>query len=86
MKWEKRDQALQHFQQAYLIYDVYFRRKHNSSSSVQAADAAMQVANIMEEQNRLNDAKKYVDVAVETYSNVYGINSDNTIIATWLKL
>jgi hypothetical protein len=67
LKWDKRDQALQHFQQAYLIYGVYFKRKHNNENSVQAADSAMQVANIMEEQNCLNDAKKYVDVACSTY-------------------
>lgn len=46
----------------------------------------MQVANIMEEQNRLNDAYMYVQVANDTYREVYGAQSDNTIIALWLKL
>jgi len=46
----------------------------------------MQVANIMEEQNRLNDAYTYIQVACETYREVYGDSADNTIIASWLKL
>ena len=50
------------------------------------ADAAMQIVNIMEEQNRLNEAYNYVCIASETYSQVYGDSSDNTIIAQWLKL
>ena len=49
-------------------------------------DAAMQVENIMEEQNRLNDAKAYVEIAYKKYREVYGDSSDNTIIAQWLKL
>ena len=60
LKWEKRDLALQHFEQAYIVYDIYFRRKNQMKNSVHTADAAMQVANIMEEQNRLNEAEKYV--------------------------
>lgn len=46
----------------------------------------MQIANIMEEQNRLNEAFHYVQVASETYTQIYGISSENTIIANWLKL
>jgi Zn-dependent metalloprotease len=46
----------------------------------------MQVANIMEEQNRLNDAYTYVQVACDTYREVYGDSSDNSIIALWLRL
>jgi len=46
----------------------------------------MQVANIMEEQNRLNDAKKYIEIACKTYLEVYGNGCDNTIIASWLNL
>lgn len=86
LKWDKRDQALQHFEQAYMVYDVYFRKKVNQKNSVLKADAAMQVANIMEEQNRLNDAYQYVNFAVEAYTEQYGESSDNTIIASWLKL
>lgn len=49
-------------------------------------DVAMQVANIMEEQNRLNDAKYYVEIAYNKYKQVYKESSDNTIIAQWLML
>ena len=27
LKWDKRDQALQHFEQAYMVYDNYFTNK-----------------------------------------------------------
>ena len=46
----------------------------------------MQVANILEEQNRLVEAYDYVQIAYEKYEKVYGDSSDNTIIALWLKL
>jgi|TARA_B110000285_G_scaffold201057_1_gene235393 hypothetical protein len=46
----------------------------------------MQIANILEEQNRLNEAYKYVEISSETYHEVYGAASDNTIIAQWIKL
>jgi hypothetical protein len=36
--------------------------------------------------NRLNEAMKYINVACETYREVYGDSADNTIIAQWLKL
>ena len=42
-----------------MVYDNFFTKKQQVKS-VQTADAAMQVANIMEEQNRLNDAKHYI--------------------------
>lgn len=44
-------------------------------------DAAIQIANILEEQNRLKEAFFYSQVAYEKYKNVYGENSENTIIA-----
>lgn len=85
LKWDKRDQALQHFEQAYMVYDNYFS-KQQQKNSVLTADAAMQVANILEDQNRLNEAYSYIQVACDTYREVYGDSSDNTIIAQWLKL
>ena len=48
IKWDKRDQALQHFEQAYMVYDNYFTNKQLQKNSVLTADAAMQVANILE--------------------------------------
>lgn len=49
-------------------------------------DAAMQVANIMEEQNRMNDAKTYAQIAYKKYVEVYSDSGDNTIFALWLML
>lgn len=69
-----------------MIYENHLKKRQHTKNSVLAADAAMQVANIMEEQNRLNDAFHYVNVAVDTYREVYSESSDNTILATWLKL
>ena len=68
-----------------MVYDNFFNNKQQFKS-IQTADAAMQVANIMEEQNRLNDAKHYVQIACETYKEQYGSGSDISIIASWLNL
>ena len=86
LKWEKSDQALSHFEQAFVIYKTYFTHKQQEKNSILTADAAMQIANILEEQNRLNEAYKYVEISSETYTEVYGAASDNTIIAQWIKL
>lgn len=86
LKWDKRDQALYHFEQAYMVYEIYFKKKGSQKNSVLKADAAMQVANILEEQNRLLDAYQYVSYAVDAYTQQYGESSDNTVIASWLKL
>lgn len=48
---------------------------------VPIADAAMQIAGIMEENGRLREAYKYVKIACKTYQAVYGDHRDNTIIA-----
>jgi len=92
LKWAKRDQkdqrdqALSHFEQAYMIYENYYEHKQDQENTEVIGDAAMQVANIMEEQNRLNDARHYVEIAYAKYKEVYGPSSDNTIIAQWLML
>jgi hypothetical protein len=46
----------------------------------------MQVANLLEDENRLNEAYKYVKITSETYNREYGQSSDNTILADWLML
>jgi hypothetical protein len=86
LRWDKRDNALQQFEQAHLIYDNYFTNKQRETKSVLVADAAMQVANIMEEQNRMQEAYDFVSIARDKYKDIYGDASDNTIIAQWLKL
>mmetsp|Transcript_4475 Transcript_4475/g.6678 ORF Transcript_4475/g.6678 Transcript_4475/m.6678 type:complete len:129 (-) Transcript_4475:611-997(-) len=69
-----------------MIYDTFFGQRQDSKNSVLTADAAMQVANILEEQSRLNEAYKFVKIASQTYTEEYGSSSDNTIIAVWLQL
>lgn len=86
LKWDKRDNALKHIEKAFYIYENYFAQKHNLTTSVAQADLAMQVANIMEEQNRLQEALQFVTTAKNKYFDVYGSASDNSILAQWLKL
>lgn len=69
-----------------MVYEKYFSIRQQHENSVLIADAAMQVAIIMEDQNRLKDAYKYVEIAHTTYREVYGDAKDNTIISHWLKL
>ena len=49
----------------------------------------MQVAIIMNEQNRLEEAYQYVEIAHTSYKEFYGEDGesqDNSIISLWLKL
>eukprot|EP00349_Pseudokeronopsis_sp_Brazil_P010696 CAMPEP_0202979610 /NCGR_PEP_ID=MMETSP1396-20130829/85709_1 /ASSEMBLY_ACC=CAM_ASM_000872 /TAXON_ID= /ORGANISM="Pseudokeronopsis sp., Strain Brazil" /LENGTH=54 /DNA_ID=CAMNT_0049719103 /DNA_START=272 /DNA_END=436 /DNA_ORIENTATION=- len=46
----------------------------------------MQIATIMEEQGRLNEAYKYVHIAAESYEQFYGEEAEITIIALWLQI
>ena len=55
------------------------------SLSVIAA-SAIQVAAIMEEQNRLAEAQYYVAIAMDKYKQVHGEESELTIGAQWLML
>lgn len=69
-----------HFEQGYVIYDNYFA-KLGTMKSVETAQVGLQIANILEEQNRINEASSYVQEALEIYRAVYGEASDNAIIA-----
>ena len=68
---EKREQALGHFEQAYLIYENYYEHQPNSKGSEIIADSAIQVATLLEEQNRLSDAQHYVEIAYQKYLKVF---------------
>ena len=46
-----------------MVYDNYFTNKQLQKNSVLSADAAMQVANILESQNRLKEAYEYIQIA-----------------------
>ena len=54
--------------------------------SVETAQVGLQIANILEEQNRLNEAQSYVQEALEIYRAVFGEASDNAIITHWFLL
>ena len=57
---DMRDQALLNFEQAYSIYEIFF--ENNAQMQAQKpllADISMQIASIMEEQNRLMDAQMH---------------------------
>ena len=41
LRWDKRDNALQQFEQAFMIYENYFTNKQRETKSVLVADAAM---------------------------------------------
>ena len=86
LRWEKQAEALKKFEQAYLIYNNYFSNKYQMKNSLKTADAAMQIATIMEEQHQLDYAFRYVKIASETYNEQYGASADITIISTYLKL
>ncbi len=62
LRMRNKDESLQHFEQAFLIYDSYF-----GGNALPTSNAAMQIATIMEEQGRLNDALRYVSIASEAY-------------------
>ena len=66
-----REKALTHFEQAYMIYDSYFEKDDYQKGSEIRADAAIQVASLLEEQNRLSDAARYVAIAYDKYLKVF---------------
>ena len=46
----------------------------------------MQIATILEEQGKLNDALGYAHTASETYRQIHGDESEQTIFAQFLQL
>jgi len=51
LKMKNKEDSLLHFEEAFLIYESYFGK-----NALPTANAAMQIATIMEEQRKLNDA------------------------------
>ena len=83
LKMKNKDEALQHFEEAFLIFESFF-----GLQSLSTAQAAQQIANILEEQGKLHDAFRYADIASETFNqtHVYGETSEKSVSALWLKL
>lgn len=78
LKKEEKRESLQHFTEAYLIYESYFGK-----TALQTAEAAINIANLLEEQKRLPEAFKYAEAAAKTYQNVYTPENPNTIKVLW---
>lgn len=82
LRMKNKDESLQHFEEAYLIYESYF-----GQSALPTANAAMQIATILEEQQgKLNDAFTYVQIATNAFRDIYGDESEHTIFAQFLAL
>ena len=77
----KKSESLQHFIEAYLIYDSYF-----GQNALQTAEAAMNVATILEEDGKVKEAFIYAKVAASTYTNVFSVENPTTIQALWQQL
>ena len=78
---------MEEFESAYYEYDQYFKKNKNETNClVLIADAAMKISNIMDESDIPKQAYKYVQTACDTFIEIYGNRSDNTILAQSLKL
>lgn len=62
LKNEERTESLQHFTEAYLIYRSYF-----DDQALQTAEAAVNIANLLEEQKRIVEAYTYAGIAAQAY-------------------
>ena len=78
---KKKMDSLQHFMEAYLIYEAYF-----GQNALQTAEASMNIAAILEEDRKLKEAFTYAKVAANTYTNVFQIENSTTIKALWQML
>lgn len=78
LKNEEKTESLQHFTEAYLIYESYF-----GDQALQTAEAAVNIANLLEEQKRIVEAYTYAGNASRAYQNVYDATNPNTIKVLW---
>ncbi len=75
----KSSEALTYIQKAYSIYDSYFGRE-----ALPTANAAFQLAGLLEEQGNLKRGVEYATIASESFKNIYGRANEITIHAMWL--
>ena len=59
-------EAIEHFTEAFLIYQNYF-----GTNSLQAAEAATQLATLMQDECRFIEAFDYAEIASNTFRTVY---------------
>jgi tetratricopeptide (TPR) repeat protein len=78
---KSKKESLVHFIEAYLIFESYF-----GQYALQTAEAAINVAEVLEEEGKLREAYAYAKVAASTFSNVYSVENPTTIKALWQQL
>jgi len=77
LRMKNKEESLQHFEEAYLIYESFF-----GQTALPTARAAIQIAQILEEyRGKLNDALRYATIATEAFRDIYGEDSEHTINA-----
>ena len=74
-------EAIQHFEEAYSIYKIYFGEK-----ALQTAQAAAELANLMEDDRRLDEAREYADIASEVFVAAYSVVHFKSICAIWQQV
>lgn len=78
---DERQESLQHFIEAYLIYESYFK-----GQSLQQAEAALKIADLLEDQKRMKEALVYAKFASEAYRLCYEQINTTTIRVIWQEL
>ena len=80
-KKRKASEAIEHFTEAFLIYQNYF-----GTNSLQAAEAATQLASLMQDECRFDEAFEYAEIASNTFRNVYSSVHYKSIQSLWSLL
>jgi hypothetical protein len=77
---KNKEESLQHFEEAYLIYESYF-----GPSALPTARAALQLASLLEEHpsrgGKLSEALRYASLATEAFRDIYGEESEHAVNA-----
>lgn len=83
LKMNNKEQALANIEKAYSIYDACSEGT-SEKYYVPLANAALQLANIMEEQHRFKQAFPHARRAADLYLSLYGIANEVYISSLWL--
>ena len=78
---QQKNDSLQHFIEAFNIFKNYFESE--KLDALQTAEAAIQIAELLEEDNRMEEAFEYAQVASQTYQHVYAQDNPLIIKAMW---
>lgn len=85
LRMNNKEQALASIEKAYLIYDA------STETSIEKyyiplANAALQLATIMEDQRRFKEALPYARKAADLYMSLYGVANEMHISSLWLVI